>query len=46
MLGCTGAARTPRPSQREVIVIPKSVRRDRMAEDLNVFDFALGHPDR
>jgi 2,5-diketo-D-gluconate reductase A len=27
--------------QREIVVIPKSVRRDRMEENLEVFDFAL-----
>ena len=31
--------------QRDVIAIPKSVRRDRMIENLNVFDFVLSNDD-
>ncbi len=31
--------------QRDVVVIPKSVRRDRMIENLDLFDFALSDTD-
>ena len=31
--------------QREVVVIPKSVNPDRMAQNLDVFDFALSADD-
>lgn len=32
-------------TQRNVVAIPKSVRADRMAENLNIFDFALSEED-
>lgn len=32
-------------TERDVVVIPKSVRRDRMAENLNIFDFELSPDD-
>jgi 2,5-diketo-D-gluconate reductase A len=32
--------------QRDVVALAKSVRRERMAENLNVFDFELNADDR
>jgi 2,5-diketo-D-gluconate reductase A len=32
-------------TQRDIVAIPKSVRKERMAENFNIFDFTLSHDD-